>query len=203
MKQKYAFIEGEGDAWFDRNHQSLGLYDPVTPVLDEMMLHPARVLEVGCANGWRLAKLRDKFRCEVTGVEPSMKAGMAGAGLRVPIYQMTASTLPVDPDSFDLIIYGFCLYLTDPDDWLTIAAEADRVLKVSGHIVIHDFNDWIGGAPISKHYEHKPGLRSYHYDFAKLWMGHPRYQVVLHRDGAHDDGVTVIRKNVLTTRSIP
>ncbi len=205
MKQKDAFLAGEGDAWFDRNHGSLGLYDPVTPLIDELNLKPTMVMEIGCANGWRLSLLRHKFGCTVLGIEPSMKAAMDGARFRVPIYQMTAWALPVSKKTYDLIIYGFCLYLTDPEDWLTIAAEADRVLTDGGHIIIHDFNDWVGGKVISKKYEHRKDITSYHYDFAKLWLGHPRYQVVRWLDGAHNDGVMVIRKNALgeMVRSIP
>lgn len=195
VKQKDVFLESEGDAWFDRNHASLGLYDPVTPVIEEMKISPTSVLEVGCANGWRLAKLREKFGCRVLGVEPSMKAATEGARFQVPIYQMTASALPACRDYYDLIIYGFCLYLTDPEDWLTIAAEADRSLAPGGHIIIHDFNDWLGGSPIIKQYMHKSMLFAYHYDFSKLWLGHPRYQVVKHVDGPHDDGVRVLFKN--------
>ncbi len=194
MKQKDVFLESEGNAWFDRNHASLGLYDPVTPAIEELKLFPTSVLEVGCANGWRLARLREKFGCRVLGVEPSMKAAMDGARLRVPILQLTASSLPACRDYYDLIIFGFCLYLTDPEDWLTIAAEADRSLAPGGLIVIHDFNDWIGGSPIVKTYEHDPKLSAYHYDFSKLWLGHPRYQVVKHVDGAHNDGVRVLVK---------
>lgn len=198
MKQKDAFMEREGDAWFDRNHDKLGQYDPVTPVIDELHLKPTKVLEVGCANGWRLARLRPKFSCEVYGIDPSMKAATDGARFRVPIWQMTASTLLVGKKPYDLIIYGFCLYLTDPEDWLTIATEGDRVLADGGHIIIHDFNDWVGGSPIVKPYDHCDGLKSYHYDFSKLWLGHPRYQVVKHVDGAHNDGVTVLLKNEIS-----
>lgn len=195
-KQKDIFLESEGDAWFDRNHASLGLYDPVTSIIEELMLKPKSVLEVGCANGWRLAKLREKFGCKVLGIDPSRKAAMDGARFRVPIHQMTASTLPCCfPDSVDLIIYGFCLYLADPEDWLTIAAEADRALATEGHIIIHDFGDWAGGSPMAKDYSHQPFIRSYHYGFEKLWLGHPRYQVVKVVDGAHNDSVTVLSKN--------
>jgi SAM-dependent methyltransferase len=206
MKQKTVFLEqGEADAWFTRNLGSLGKYDPVTPLIEEMGLKPKYVLEVGCANGWRLAKLRDKFGCGIVGIEPSMKAGIDGARLHVPIHQMTANCLPVTAGGYDMIIYGFCLYLTDPEDWLNIAAEGDRALADGGHLIIHDFNGWIGGKPIAKPYEHRLSVRSYHYDFSRLWLGHPRYQVVKAVDGAHDDAVMVLRKNQIleSIRTIP
>lgn len=205
MKQKETMLLGEADAWFERNKDQLGLYDPVTLVIRDLNIRPQTVLEVGCANGWRLAKLRDLFGSRVFGVDPSMKAGLAAAELRIPVHQMTASVLPVHEDGYDLIIYGFCLYLVDPYEWLTIAAEGDRALKTGGHIIIHDFNDWVGGKPFAKRYEHMPRISAHHYDFAKLWLGHPRYQIIKHTDGAHNDGVTVLRKNDLTDsiRMIP
>jgi SAM-dependent methyltransferase len=204
VKQKTVFLEqGEADAWFTRNLGSLGKYDPVTPLIEELNIKPKYVLEVGCANGWRLAKLRDKFGCGIVGIEPSMKAGIDGARLHVPIHQMTASTLPVTPGGYDLIIYGFCLYLTDPEDWLTIAAEGDRALAEGGHIIIHDFAG--PETPSAKPYEHRHGVLAFHFPFERLWQSHPRYQTIMYRDGAHDDGVIVLQKRPLkhAIRMIP
>lgn len=204
MKQKTIFLEhGEADEWFLRNLGSLGKYDPVTPLIEELGIKPKYVLEVGCANGWRLNKLRDKFNCGVLGIDPSMKAGIDGARLKVPIHQMTANCLPVTSSGFDVIIYGFCLYLTDPDDWLNIAAEGDRALADGGHIIIHDFAG--PETPSAKVYEHRLGLLAYHFPFERLWLGHPRYESVAYRDGAHDDGVIVLRKRPLkdSVRIIP
>lgn len=195
MKQKTVFLEqGEADAWFTRNLGSLGKYDPVTPLIEELQIKPKCVLEVGCANGWRLDRLRSKYDCIVVGIEPSMKAGVDGARLRVPIHQMTASTLPVTPGGYDMIIYGFCLYLTDPEDWFAIAAEADRALAPNGHIIIHDFAVETPAAIRAKPYEHRQGLMSYHYDFPRLWRNHPLYRQVRCITGQHDDVVTVLRK---------
>lgn len=198
MNQKYIFLSGEGDRWFERNREKLGEHDPVTPLLDQVIAPPRRVLEIGCSNGWRLAKLRDKYGCEVMGVEPSMKAAAAAAEMLVPVVQSTASSLPIS-GVFDLIIYGFALYLTDPEDWLLIAAEADHVLAPGGHIVIHDF----GGADLTLHgvpYKHDARITSWHYDWAKLWLGNPAYEEV-HRHWTTGDGlpdqqvITVLRKN--------
>lgn len=203
MKQKHIFRESEADAWFTRNLNSLGNYDPVTPLIEELKITPKYILEVGCANGWRLNKLRTKYDCGVVGIEPSMKAGIDGARLKVPIHQMSANNLPVTPGGYDMIIYGFCLYLTDPEDWLNIAAEGDRALADGGHIIIHDFAD--GDVAQAKPYEHRAGLVAYHFDFPKLWRVHPRYAPVAYRDGPHNDSVVVLRKRTIkeSIRVIP
>jgi SAM-dependent methyltransferase len=191
MKQKYIFLESEGNAWFERNREKLGRDDPVSDLIEHIGLVPTNVLEVGCANGWRLAKLRDKYGCDVMGIEPSLKAGVEAAALGIPVFQTTASTLPFAPETFDLVIFGFCLYLTDPSDWLRIAAEADTVLEEGGHIIIHDFESF---APHARSYKHRDGIVSYHVDWAKLWLGHPGYHVVRRTFSTQHDTVVVLRK---------
>jgi len=189
--QRDIFLEGEGDAWLERNREKLGRSDPVSEAIEHFDLAPTNVLEVGCANGWRLARLRDKYGCTVMGVEPSTRACIWAKELNVPVVNTTAAMLPFSFNKFDLIIYGFCLYLTDPQDWFRIAAEADLVLKPGGHLIIHDFD--VRGEPFARKYEHKEGLLSYHFDFAKLWLVHPNYSAITI---FHDPGetISVIRK---------
>lgn len=194
MRQADVFLNSEGNAWLERNRDKLGKPDPVTPVIAKWVPRPRRVLEVGCADGRRLADLRDMYGCEVFGVEPSLQAGIEAAARRVPVVQCSAASLAVQ-GPFDLVIYGFCLYLTDPDDWLRIAAEGDAVLADDGHLIIHDFLDE-EGVPIARRYEHRDGLWSYHYNFCRLWIGHQRYQTVFHQKGT-DDAITILRKRPL------
>lgn len=200
MKQKDIFMQDEGNAWFTRNLGDLGKSDPVTDAIVNAGIKPKYALEVGCANGWRLDKLRTIFNCGIMGVEPSMKAGIAAAQLRVPVHQMTASCIPVSRHGYDLLIYGFCLYLTDPDDWLLIASEGDRVLAPGGHLVIHDFPGVGEDDTYARPYEHRDGVTSYHFDFSSLWLAHPLYEVVWARNFQHDS-ITILRKKPLS--SIP
>lgn len=194
MRQADIFLEGgEGDRWLDRNRDQLGHKDPVADIIGQLQITPKRVLEVGCANGWRLAALRAMYNCEVFGVEPSMKACIEAADKKVPVWQTTASTLLEFGAKFDLIIYGFCLYLTDPSDWLQIAAEGDRALAPGGHIVIHDFGD--RGKPFARPYEHCDGVFSYHVDFANLWLSHPMYGRRARIFDGDDEMITVLRKS--------
>lgn len=192
MRQADLFLHSEGDAWLNRNREKLGVSgDPVAHMIDHVGIKPTRVLEIGCSNGWRLAALRDKYRCEVFGVEPSMLACIEAADKRVPVWQMTASTLPEIGPKFDLIIYGFCLYLTDPSDWFNIAAAGDHALAPGGYLIIHDFGD--EGETFARRYEHCDGAFSYHVDFAKLWLAHPLYAPVS-RSIQGDEMVTVMKK---------
>jgi|SRR5882724_9378496 len=193
MKQAEVFAESEGDNWLERNRGRPGR-DPVGEAIDHLGLKPQRVLEIGCANGWRLAALRGKYGCEVNGVEPSMQGCIEAATRRVPVWRITAENLPAADDAFDLVIYGFCLYLTDPIDWLKIAAEGDRVLKNGGYLIIHDFAE--PARPFARRYSHRDDLLAYHMRFSGLWLSHPGYeQVFRHTKDARDECVTVLHKH--------
>jgi SAM-dependent methyltransferase len=195
MRQADIFRESEGDAWFERNRARIGEHDPVSEAIEKTGIVPTRVLEIGCANGWRLAKLSDKYGCEVIGIEPSVAACAEAKKLQVGVIHGTADWLPAIGD-FDLVIFGFCLYLTDPADWFKIVSDADCVLQDGGHIVIHDFETW--GQFFAREYEHRDGVMSYHFDFAKLWLAHPWYHVVCRRLDEADDSITILKKRPST-----
>lgn len=200
MRQKNIFLEDEGDRWFERNRHQMArnardaAVDPVIASIEAVGIKPTRVLEIGCADGWRLAALRDKYDCDIMGVEPSRQACIEAAERRVPVVQGTASCPAVStPFQFDLVIYGFCLYLADPTDWLQIAAEGNTALSDDGYLIIHDFRAF--GAPTARKYEHRDGVLSYHLDFAKLWLGNPLYSVVTRASTDDDQMVTVLKKS--------
>jgi|SRR5882672_3087913 len=203
--QKDIFLESEGNAWLERNRDKLGQSDPVSKIIEDARLPaPTSILEVGCANGWRLANLRDKYDCEVTGVEPSLRACIEAAELKVPVIHGTASMLPFAPEKFDLIIFGFCLYLTDWSDWFRIVAEADTVLRAGGHIIIHDFNN--RDEHFARKYEHHAGVLSHHYRFGVLWLSHPNYSQTWwtwDNDGPDGELIEVIQKGLLDMRMKP
>jgi SAM-dependent methyltransferase len=193
MKQADIFVESEGDNWLERNRKAIGR-DPVSEAIEHLGLHPERVLEIGCANGWRLAALRGKFNCEVHGVEPSMQGCIEAATRRVPVWRITADVLPAANEAFDVVIYGFCLYLTDPIDWFKIAAEGDRVLKNGGYLIIHDFTE--PNRAFATRYAHREDVLAYHVRFSGLWLSHPGYtRACIFAEPARDESIIVLRKH--------
>ena len=71
---------------------------------DNPIIAPHGVLEIGCSNGWRLEAIREKYGCDCLGIDP--------ADSQFPyIFKGTADSLPYPDNQFDLVIYGFCLYL--------------------------------------------------------------------------------------------
>lgn len=190
MRQADAFLAGEADAWLERNRNKLGARDPVSDMITSMGIVPTSILEIGCASGWRLDRLRERFGCRAVGVDPG------ATGRDRYIVRGVASALPFDAmPPFDLVIFGFCLYLIDPEDYFAVVAESDRVLADSGHLMIHDF-DFDADQPYRRHYAHRAGLWSHHVDFPKLWDAHPFYRSVTYGDLQDDwSRVFALRKD--------
>ena len=180
ITQRETFLAGEGDAWFDRNRSFLNDNndaDLVLQCLAEMRPYPDRVLEIGCSNGWRLNRIHAAGARVCHGIDPSRRAIECGKQLysHIEFSMGTADKLP-DGAVFDVVIYGFCLYLCDPVDHFRIIAEGDRVLRDGGSLLIYDFDP---SMPYRNEYVHRPGIFSYKLDYAKLFLAHPHY--VLHQ----------------------
>jgi ubiquinone/menaquinone biosynthesis C-methylase UbiE len=184
--QKEMFLASEGDAWFDRNRSVLTddkHADPVLQCLSEMRPYPDRVLEIGCSNGWRLDRINAAGARVCRGIDPSGRAIECGK-LRYPKIELSVGTADKLPDggAFDVLIYGFCLYLCDPVDHFRIIAEGDRVLRDGGTLLIYDFDPSV---PYRNEYVHRPGAFSYKLDYAKLFLAHPHYALHQKRCFAH------------------
>lgn len=171
IKQSQLFLHGEGQQWFNRNKDKIDVkHDPVLRMIEQAGIKPQRVLEVGCSNGWRLMELHDRYRCHVSGVDPMPSSDFSF------VEQGTADDLRLCFDEdFDLVIYGFCLYLCDREDLFRIVMEGDRVLQDGGHIIIHDF---IAHSPHHRLYAHKEGVKSFKMHHANLWLGNPAYRSI-------------------------
>ena len=147
-KQKDVFLSSEGDAWLKRNQSALGekkysddlVVIELKKILSNNVLSVGgTLLEIGCGNGSRLEYLKKMFKLDVKGVDPSGEAVRFASKLGVDAKVGTADKLEYPSKTFDIIVFGFCLYLCDREDLFRIAYEADRVLKNSGFIIVLDF----------------------------------------------------------------
>ena len=209
MTQKEIFLQSEGDAWFTRNQQGVAgrkLPDDdalLQEIIDFLPVNTGgKVLEVGCGDGTRLAWLKNNLNADCYGIEPSAQAVAAARAKGINVLQGTADALPFDSQSFDIVIFGFCLYLCDRDDLFRIASEADRVLRSPGWLMIMDFYSSI---PRARTYHHRPGVQSYKMDYRTLFAWHPYYECMTHKVRHHGEasytdapdewvGVSVLRK---------
>jgi len=192
MKQKEIFLQSEGDAWFTRNQQGVAgrkLPDDdalLREIIDFLPVNTGgvKVLEVGCGEGTRLAWLKNNLNAHCYGIEPSAQAVAAACAKGINVQQGTADILPFDSQSFDIVIFGFCLYLCDREDLFRIASEADRVLRTPGWLMIMDFYSQV---PRAITYQHRPGVQSYKMDYCSLFTWHPDYACMTHKVRHHGE----------------
>jgi ubiquinone/menaquinone biosynthesis C-methylase UbiE len=188
--QAATFLEGEGDNYFLRNKAVLdsraaserGLFeiDWLSQTLAPFKARISSILEIGSSNGTNLAHLCDLLDAKGKGIDPSELAVTAGnskfgSSGRVHLQTGTASSLPFEAQAFDLVYFGFCLYLVDRSDLFSAIAEADRVLKSGGFLAITDFD------PIHRNkraYHHKEGVFSFKQDYQKLFSESGTYYLV-------------------------
>lgn len=188
-KQKDIFLKIEGDNWFERNKKGLEQRSLNDDYLFNQILeyipnkNNVSILEIGCGNGKRLAALKQKGY-EVFGIDPSQAAINDAISNGINALVGTADNLPFHDIFFDIVSFGFCLYLCDREDLFKIAAEADRVLKKGGFLFILDFYSKI---PIYNNYHHYDGIKSYKMDYSKLFEWHPDYVLIKKIIGSHDN----------------
>lgn len=203
--QKEVFLNSEGDRWYFRNKDLINrtsiIDDPLFkeilsffPIVETKL----RVLEIGCGNGKRLIELK-KHGFEVSGVDPSKSAVKDAISNGINAIVGTADKLPFENNSFDIIVFGFCLYLCDRDDLFLIAAEANRVLDENGYVFIFDF---YSKEAFENNYHHIDGLKSYKMDYCKLFDWHPNYILLKHTIGSHKSLEFVNDKNEWVSVSI-
>ena len=140
------------------------------------------LLEVGSGEGKRLQYLQENRTLQCSGIEPSSKAVELATSRGVDAVKGTANSLPFSDHLFDFVVFGFCLYLCDREDLFKITHEADRVLKKTGLLIIHDF---FLKTQMDKSYHHLKGLRSYKMDYRKLWDWHPSCACYSHQILSH------------------
>jgi ubiquinone/menaquinone biosynthesis C-methylase UbiE len=190
MSQKFVFLESEGDAWFTRNREALARRklpdeDPILRELIELGVartKPLRVLEIGCGEGVRLQWLSRELGAQCAGVEPSAQAVEVARARGIDARRGTADSIPFDTGAFDVVIFGFCLYLCDRDDLFLIASEANRVLARPGWLIIEDF---YSTTPRLRAYHHKAGVQSHKMDFRAMFAWHPEYVTVTLKVRSH------------------
>jgi len=208
MHQEEAFLRACGDIWYGVNKDILGKEDPISNTLDVFLpnYRPKFAVELGCANGWRLAKFRERYGCKTLGIDPSRAALEAGDNSLAnhSLVLGTALDLPslVGAGEVDLLIYGYCLAFMSPESYFQILADCDYALADDGLVVIHD---GYAGRPLKVHYAtieyRKDGVkqRAEVYrrliDFKQLWLAHPHYhQVAELVSNAKSEAVTILQK---------
>lgn len=195
MNQNQIFIQGEGDAWFNRNRSHIQTVEKikqspdVSYLIDTLTPHRDRinkVLEIGCSNGVKLEAICSSLNAIGTGIEPSIDAVSEGNKREnisdITLQVGTGENLPCKEASFDLVYFAFCLYLFDRKTLMQSLAEADRVLKPGGFLVITDFDP---GTRYKRPYNHFSGVYSYKQDYSSFYLQSGLYYLVGKRSFSH------------------
>jgi|TARA_B100001971_G_C17733561_1_gene307160 ubiquinone/menaquinone biosynthesis C-methylase UbiE len=145
LRQKNLFLNSEGDRYFVRNKKKLDSInyenDPIFIKVKKLISKNKKfnILEVGCGDGKRLKFLKKQYPKSIFyGIDPSSKA--INNPENVKLRKGTADKLPFKDNKFDIIIFGFCLYLCDDNELFKICNETFRVTKEKSWIIIFDFH---------------------------------------------------------------
>ena len=191
-KQREAFLGGEGDAYDQRNAEApanLAMLQLLVPYLRP----GARLLEIGCGAGRNLVALERLVPgISCFGIDPSAQAIARGCE-RSPHHRLevgTADSLPFE-GPFDVVFFGFCLYLCDRSLLHSAVAQADAVLNGGeggqrGFLAILDFDP---DQPHRRAYRHDDRIASFKADYSALFLADPAYRLVAKFafDHARDD----------------
>ena len=205
--QKDIFLESEGDSYFNRNIEDFSkFFDPLLTTIDKIPLDSSskiNVLEIGCGNSYRLLNLKKLKTWSVYGIDPSTESVLNAKKNNIIIKKATADAIPFKDNFFDLVIFGFCLYLCDREDLFKISYETDRVLKDRSWLLIYDF--WAETYKKNE-YKHNEHIFSFKDDYSKMFSWHPSYTIFSNNIQHHekhtytDDneewiGISLLRKN--------
>jgi ubiquinone/menaquinone biosynthesis C-methylase UbiE len=202
-KQEIEFLRNEADAWFSRNKDKPYI-DHVGHAIRNSIadISHADILEVGCGRGDGIAHLQASTDGVCIGIDPSNDAidqarrrfPNSAIFLRGSAMSMPQTTRGVT-ETFDIIIYDFCLYLCDREDLFEIVAKSDAALNDGGHIVIYDFDP--DNDPYCTPYAHHSGLFSFKMNHSRLWLANPAYSLVSKLYFDHDKtSIKILKKNI-------
>ena len=198
MDQTKYFQEGEGDAWFRRNSARLGENpenDVPLTLIKSSGIRPIRVLEVGAANGYRLAWIHEFWQSECWGVDVSQEAVHTGSSRFPQIHLRVGAAHDLSFDgsftgAFDLVVVNFVFHWVDRSLLLKSISEIDRVLCQEGYLLIGDFYP---DYPSKTTYHHLPEQEvwTYKQDYAAPFIASGLYTLVAMATGAHGHTVPV------------
>ena len=190
--QDEVFSAFEGNKWLERNKQALDRFDPETDFPLKLMnlyhLRPRRVLEVGAANGFRLAAIAERYSARVVAVEPSAEAILDGKTRfsSVEFVRGVGHAIPLQ-ELFDLIIVNFVIHWIDRSNLLKSVSEIDRLLDNKGFLIIGDFSP---SNFVKVRYHHLPqqGVYTYKQNYAAVFLASGLYHAVAALTSHHATG---------------
>jgi SAM-dependent methyltransferase len=182
MNQDQVFSESEADQWFLRNREALKAdwdKDFVLRLLNLYGLQPRSAVEVGAANGYRVASIQERLGVEVAvAVEPSVAAVDDGRSRFPQVRFVTGTAASIDMDEqFDLVIVNGVLTWIDRATLFRSLAEVDRLVCDGGYLIVGDFLP-AGKTRVRYHHRPEDQVFTYKQDYAAAFLSSGLYQPV-------------------------
>lgn len=198
--QDEIFLKFEGDNWFERNKEFLEqkLKNDVPLKLIELYnIKPKTVLEIGAANGFRLAEIHKRYGSQTIALEPSKKAIEDGKR-KFPFIKFIRSTAeinPLDNEFVDFVIINFVFHWIDRRSLMRSIAEIDRVLKNLGFLLVGDF---LPSGFLKAKYHHLPNKNVYTYkqNYAEIFLSTGLYTLIACLTGSHSSSLIITEENL-------
>lgn len=174
---KNVWFEKEGDNWYRRNRKLLGKkhLDLPLQLIDMYALKPRKVLEIGASNGYRLAAIKEKYKAQVTAVEPSAEAVREGRKLYpfIKFIRSTCDGIKIK-SKFDLIIVNYVFHWIYRDKLYECVSKIDSMLEDNGHLLIGDFGQDFFFKKTYKHLK-KPNFHTWKMPYWDLFTASGSY----------------------------
>jgi SAM-dependent methyltransferase len=210
MEKKYynIWMENEGDNWFTRNKENIEPnFDIILFLMDIYKIHPKIAIEIGCANGYRLAKIHDKYDSEVIGIEPSDKAINDGRSMWPFITFLKDISCSFElSKKVDLVIINFVFHWISRDRLIKSVDKINDVLGNNGLLIIGDFGT---ENFIKNKYHHLPDKKLFTYkqryqdmflatglykEIAKIGFNHDTGELSYNIDNSNMASVSLLKK---------
>ncbi len=180
--QEREFLKSEGDEWFKRNIHKFTENSLEISVLCNWLMpfqkEVQTILEIGSGGGNKLSQMCWQLNSKGYGIEPSSLAvdyANKNYGDKCVFEVGTADSLPTQLEKFDLIHFGFCLYLVSRDKITDCLKKADLLLKPGRFLSIIDFDPQ---QPHANEYVHFKGLKSFKDSYYKMFCDLGNYTLV-------------------------
>ena len=188
MTQDMIFQNGEGDQWYKRNKGGLSpRADFACKLIEDIGIHPQRIAEVGCSNGYRLEYLRQKYNAQCFGYDISKEAIERGREEFPEIHLESGAVheIPVG-DPFDLVICYGVLCWVDRSRLVQSMGTIDALVRRGGALVIGDF---CPDYQQKRRYHHLPNEEVYTYkqNYAAFFKGTGLYREIAFFTYNHDE----------------
>lgn len=193
MDPKKLFLESEGDKYYQRNKtaliNSIGLDTKFyASFLSNIADKNTNLVEIGAGNGRNINYLKNVLQCSVSGIEPSSDAVSDGNEMffnnQDVLIKGTSDALPYADESADIVLFGFSLFWVGRKYLFRSIAEADRILKEGGYLLITDFDTTL---PYKRYNTHNKDAWTYKMNYSNLFLSNPQYYLIEKKSYSHSN----------------